>query len=349
VKNTFIKKGGGSIYACIVVHPIYKGDKLFDLNDSTLNRDNCLLPFVKLKQRFLKEGIELLAVAEGEEKEFSIVIYNEMPKSIVNSNPIQSRYLMIFESELVIPSNWQTELHKNFNRIFTWHDDVVQGDKYIKFNFPQNISQHLKLPDIQKTKFCALIAGNKSVQHPLEFYSERRNAIRWFKEKHPDQFDLYGIGWDAFSSSSKLLNKLVRLCKLSKLLAPNYQSYKGKVESKNATLQAYKYSICYENAKDIPGYITEKIFDCFFAGCVPIYWGANNIEEHIPKHCFIDKRDFSSYEELYVYMANMAEEEYKRYQDNITDFLNSEQAQLFSAEHFAETIVQTINKDLNCE
>jgi hypothetical protein len=42
------------------------------------------------------------------------------------------------------------------------------------------------------------------------------------------------------------------------------------VDSKKNTLEKYKFSICYENARDIPGYITEKIFDCFFAGCVPI-------------------------------------------------------------------------------
>jgi hypothetical protein len=63
-------------------------------------------------------------------------------------------------------------------------------------------------------------------------------------------------------------------------------------------LEKYKFSICYENARDTPGYITEKIFDCFFAGCVPIYWGANNITDHIPKECFIDKRDFEDYKVL---------------------------------------------------
>ena len=48
------------------------------------------------------------------------------------------------------------------------------------------------------------------------------------------------------------------------------------------------FAICYENARDIPGYITEKIFDCFFAGCVPIYWGgAPNVTDHIPANTFI--------------------------------------------------------------
>jgi hypothetical protein len=49
----------------------------------------------------------------------------------------------------------------------------------------------------------------------------------------------------------------------------NYLSYKGKIDSKKDTLEKYKFSICYENARDTPGYITEKIFDCFFAANSP--------------------------------------------------------------------------------
>jgi len=36
-----------------------------------------------------------------------------------------------------------------------------------------------------------------------------------------------------------------------------YTSYKGPFKSKIETLKPYKFSICFENAKDIPGYITE--------------------------------------------------------------------------------------------
>lgn len=335
--------------ACIVVNPVYKGEKLFDLNDSQLNRDNCLLPFVKLKQRLKDQGIELVAVESGEEASFPIVIYNEMPEQGVSRVPGQSRYLMIFESELICPNNWKRELHSAFNKIFTWHDDFVNGNDYIKFNFPQNLSSYQAPIDISKSHFCTLIAGNKAIRHPLELYSERVKAIHWFEENHPDKFDLFGIGWDRFSSRYKLINRVVRLLGLSRLLAPGFHSYKGRVDSKYTTLKEYKFSICYENARDIPGYITEKIFDCFFAGCVPVYWGANNIEKHIPKACFIDKRDFSSYEELYEYMVKMDDQVYRKFQSDIVDFLNSEKAQLFSAEHFSETVVQTIIKDYPSE
>jgi len=45
------------------------------------------------------------------------------------------------------------------------------------------------------------------------------------------------------------------------------------VGHKKPIMEQYKFSIYHENARNIPGYITEKIFDSFFAGCVPVYWG----------------------------------------------------------------------------
>ena len=148
-------------------------------------------------------------------------------------------------------------------------------------------------------KLCALISGNKKVSHKLELYSEREKTIRWFENNALDDFDLYGIGWDKYTSENRYIRFLVlKVAKLSKLLTPYFPSYKGMVESKLETLSKYKFAICYENAQMIPGYITEKIFDCFFAGCVPVYWGAPNITEHIPQNCFIDRRKFKSHEEL---------------------------------------------------
>ena len=42
----------------------------------------------------------------------------------------------------------------------------------------------------------------------------------------------------------------------------------------------YKFIICFENSKT-PGYVTEKIFNVFLSGSIPIYDGAPNINEYI--------------------------------------------------------------------
>jgi hypothetical protein len=194
-----------------------------------------------------------------------------------------------------------------------------------------------------KKKLCTLIAGNKVVSHPLELYSKRIEAIRWFERNRPMDFDLYGIGWGEYSfTGPRIFRALNKIKPLTKLLASKFPSYQGVVNEKKLTLEKYKFCICYENARDIPGYITEKIFDCFIAGCVPIYWGANNIDKYIPNNCFIDKRKFDDYEALYQFINNMKDSKYSHYLENIEIFLNSKSINQFSVKYFSKAISSNI-------
>jgi hypothetical protein len=122
--------------------------------------------------------------------------------------------------------------------------------------------------------------------------------------------------------------------------------YKGKVFSKQSTLKKYKFSICYENTWNLDNLVTEKIFDSFSAGCVPVYWGAKNIKELIPESCYIDKTKFSTYDELYHYLKTMDDAEYLTYLKNIDTFIHSKQALKFTSSYYAETLVKFIKKDL---
>lgn len=333
--------------ACIVVGNAYGNNKLFDLNDTIINRDNCMYPFWLLKQEFLKNGYELSTEDMNSVENSEIVIYNEMPTTMPKEGNKKKYYLLIFESELIRTDNWDLNNHKYFNKIFTWKDDIIDNKKYFKFNFAQNISKTINKELLKKEKLCTLIGGNKKSNNLLELYSKRVESIKWFEKYHLEDFDFYGMGWDDYTSKNRYIRFLLKKFRLSKLVKSKFQSYKGKVDSKKEVLEKYKFAICYENAKDISGYITEKIFDCFFAGCVPIYWGADNVTEHIPKECFIDKREFNTYEELYDYMINMSDEVYLKYLDSIEMYLNSKQVYEFSAEYFANTIVKTILNDIN--
>lgn len=330
--------------ACIVVSLPYQKNKLFDLDDLLINRDNCMYPFYLLKKEFEKKSINLSTQDINSVEESEIVIYNDMPKELPSAQNMKKSYLLIFESELIRPDNWQLDNHKYFKKIFTWNTDIIDNKKYFKFNFAQEIPSTINKNIQKKEKLCTLIAGNKQNNHHLELYSKRIEAIRWFENNHKNDFDLYGIGWDQYSSANKYLNYIVYKAKLSNFFAQTYPSYKGKVDNKNKTLEKYKFTICYENGRDIPGYITEKIFDCLFAGSIPIYWGANNIEDNIPINCFVDKKLFDSYEKLYDFMINMDEKTYLEYLNNIEFFLNSDKIKQFSSESFAKIITTNILK-----
>lgn len=328
--------------ASIVVTQPYTNNNLFDINNRILNRDNCLYHYYLLREEFRKNGIDLSTADINSPFDSDLVIYSDMPQKMPSLDQMEKSFLIINESELIKPKNWDLKKHKYFKKIFTWNDSFVDNKKYFKVNtFP--VMWDNKFPeDVKKEKLCVIISGNKKVQAPNELYSERIKAIRWFEKNHPEDFDLYGIGWDVYTFSGKISRKLNRFKILKKAFALSYPSYRGKVEEKKKVLSKYKFSICYENASSIPGYITEKIFDCFISGCVPIYLGAPNISDYIPKNCFIDKRNFSDYETLYSYIKLMPDNDYQIYLKNIHTFLNSEKMYVFLPESFATTITSEI-------
>jgi hypothetical protein len=260
-------------------------------------------------------------------------------------NPKMNNYLIIFESKVVKPDNWNMGNHSYFRKIFTWDDQLVDGYKYIKINYPHKIPNELNYQLEKKEKLCAMVASHKIFERPNELYTERIKAIRWFEQNHPVDFDLYGVDWEryCFRGNLAILNRF-RL--LTKLLRPKYPSFKYPAPSREV-LPKYKFAICYENARDIPGYITEKIFNCFFSGCIPVYWGAPNVTGYIPEDTFIDKRKFDSYEKLYDYLINMTDEEYLDYLAAIKSFIKSPEIYPFSAECFADIIVNEIMKEIN--
>lgn len=47
---------------------------------------------------------------------------------------------------------------------------------------------------------------------------------------------------------------------------------------KEAYLKTFKFNICAEN-DNTENYVTEKLFDAFMAGCIPLYYGSNNNPE----------------------------------------------------------------------
>lgn len=346
--------------ASIVVSATYSKNRLFDMEDAVTNKDNCLYSFYLLREKLLENNIDLATQDINTVEDSEIIFFNDFPKKLPRKRQFQKFYLLALESEAVKPQNFNTRKYKYFDKIFTWNDNVVNHKNVIKLNYSFFINPLKYTRFAEKKKLLCLVSGNKFSNHKNELYTERINAIEYFEANYSKDFDLYGTGWDkAFKSKLvylfvkrisgnkwtnrfwKLLELIISALKLNGLITKKYFNYKGALSPKIPALQEYKFNLCYENVS-VSGYITEKIFDCFFAGCVPIYLGAPNINDYIPVNTFIDKRNFNTYEELYQYLVSISEEKYTEYINAIKGFLKSDQVFQFSAEHFAKTIVDNI-------
>lgn len=250
-----------------------------DLSANKLS-DDLIYPFIHLYESANSKGIEISTVDSQPLESYDQIFVLDFPKSdnLYFRKLIESKFdnliFITYEPEIVMPDNFDKENYRYFKKVFTWNDQLVDNKKIFKYYFPIKIPKNINFDLNKKEKLCTLIASNKCNYNPLELYSERLKAIRWFEKNHLEDFDLYGFGWDE-KAGETLANiwgtpeQLIR--RDARPEEQPYISYKGSLKSKRETLKKYKFSICYENAKDIPGYITEKIFDSFFAGCIPIY------------------------------------------------------------------------------
>lgn len=290
--------------------------------DPLAYRDEVSRPYCALREALEKKGytVEFTDTAAGL-KSFDLLISltNINPTLLKNlaGHPKEKCWLLVFEPPVVMPEIYHPSLTKTFGKIFVMMDHLVNDRNYCKFVFPQPRMQRVEqIPDFLDKKLCVLIAGNKDSKHPSSLYKERRNVINFFNQYAPEELDLYGNGWWG------------------------YPNWKGKIDQKWEVLKKYKFNIAYENMGDQRGYITEKIFDSLIGGCVPIYLGASNITDYVPRGCFIDRRDFSSDLQLYEYIKNMDRKTYEKHLDAIEDYLKTPQAQLFSIENFVHSILK---------
>ena len=99
--------------------------------------------------------------------------------------------------------------------------------------------------------------------------------------------------------------------------------YKGSCTSKYEVLSRYEFALCFENMV-MKGYITEKIFDCLYAGTIPLYWGATDIAELIPEDVYIDCRQFTSWEQMQEVLMSMPTERVRAIKEAGRAFLQSE-------------------------
>jgi hypothetical protein len=210
--------------------------------------------------------------------------------------------------------------------------------------------------------FLVMINANKRPRLTTnELYTERLRAVEYFGAR--GEIDLYGIGWDgptfhvgesalpsparraAFAAHSALDR---RFGTRDPLLAAARRAFRGAAASKVETLSSYAFAICFENMM-LDGWVTEKIFDCFLAGTIPVYLGAPDVADWIPETAFIDMRRFAGYDELREFLLGLGPRERDAYRTAARDYLSSERFRPFTKHAFAELVGGAVALDLGVE
>jgi hypothetical protein len=316
----------------------YDNERFFDINNPLLNRDNGLLPYYNLKNELEDQGYKVTTFDRHqnfETHELKGALYISFSRKR-NYDLLSKLGLRLFAFYLLEPPLIDQKMYELLPILTQYFENAfihnVTGDCYSLKNVNENKLKKLFWPqplgiasnslweNTKRLDKIVLINGHHKPRSfgGRELYSER---IKWGTAL--DEFievDLYGRGWmKRYTRSNLWLVYLLNYFKIKKI-------YKGACNSKIETMTKYKFSLCFENLK-MDGYITEKIFDCFFAGTVPIYWGCTDIDKWIPANCYIDIRKFSTPKDLAFYLKSVSNDEIEKYKENAKKFLQSEAAQ----------------------
>lgn len=350
----------------------FLGDRLFNVNDAGFfNGDSVHAPYARLRAVLTARGIPVHTAdflpdqPDGRRHIYTSIGMLGNYERLAKRPDVTLSAFFALECPIVDPALYRGlgRAQHVFKRIYSWSDSpslerFVGGPlRCLPFLWPQAFSDvHEAIWRRTDRKFLVMINGNKRPRVSFqELYTERLRAVEFFGRT--GDIDLYGVNWDGPPYRPRLgalpgtVQHAVRALERGwdrvhpdPLLAAARRVYRGKTHAKAETLGQYTFSLCFENMI-LKGWVTEKIFDCFYAGAIPIYWGAPEIAELIPPACFIDMRQFRGYPELAAFLQSLSSAALQGYRDAARAFLRSEQFRPFATETYVERFVGLVAED----
>jgi alpha(1,3/1,4) fucosyltransferase len=322
-------------------YDVFNGDLLFDLSDPVLNRDDQLRALSRLRDNLMTLGMEIHTAdflfngacsdVSNEYQYYSLGLISNF-KKIAADKLARLTAFVYLEPPIVAPElyNALPSLSAAFDSVYlpNTHGDGyslegVDTTKLCQMYWPipyNDVLQPFWGNRDRLLKIVVINGNHKPRLRKMELYSTRIEAMSALANF--GAVDLFGRGWDNWWARASMWLPYWR----------NYNIlmsvYRGTCKSKFEILSRYKFCLCFENMA-MDGYITEKIFDCIYAGTIPLYLGAPNISKFIPEDAYVDCRKFISWEEMWREVSAMPDNRIDKIRQAGRDFLASDAAMRF--------------------
>ena len=225
------------------------------------------------------------------------------------------------------PNSWHGNnynyevLNKYFDKIITYWEDLLDKPKVEYFPFVSRFDTknkyHLEIISKNRKydKSIGLILGNRPNNEKYEINGIKLQRLDYLRKQYVTTFDnitVHGQGWDELKDHTYI----------------KIESIKNRMNDDVDINQFYKkfnFALIIENC-NAKNYVSEKIYDAWISGCIPIYYG-NNDKISLPKNCYIDVKDYKSIEKVKEYIdklsKNNIDEYYNNIQKNLIDILDA--------------------------
>lgn len=350
-------------------------DLLFQADKAAHGGDNIHGTWIHLRDSLVERGVRVHTadlLLDGSVRSasrnvyVSLGIWDRYPKLVQRGDVTLSGFFAL-ECPIVDPDMYRAAYiaRRAFKRMFSFTVDAALASflpgpvGFRQMQLPQSYEDvHAGIWERKERKFLTIINANKLPRvYDRELYTERLRAVEFFNRSR--EIDLYGVGWDEpphrvgrtrVPSVVRRLHRRVhvhlegRRPTTDPLRVAAREAYRGPVASKADTLGRYAFAICFENMI-LEGWVTEKIFDCFFAGTIPVYLGAPDIERFVPPECYVDMRDFADYEQLRDFLLALSPSAIRDYRDAAREYLASERYRPFTKQVLLERFTAMIEED----
>lgn len=230
---------------------------------------------------------EFFTFSSLEEADFSIMLDLDRRTQRLTEKALPSprqRFLILREPRQVHPDAHTKRTSKRFNKVF--FTGAASGVDHDTTPWPYTTGAALPEPPpgnlLRKDRVVA-IAGWRVSFLSGSLYSLRAEALSKL------DVDTFGRGWHltVFDKAREVVAQLITSA--SHLARSKFEfrnqvlgqprNYFGAIENKASLLQRYKVSLVIENSAD---YMSEKVLDALWSGCIPVYVGPNLSQFGIP-------------------------------------------------------------------
>jgi len=268
----------------------------------------------KLAERFdLRDGYE--AIVHGYDtippQSFVLVnfcFYETIPTAFLKARPDLFRIAYTNEGPNIRhQAQWDiTFLKEHFDRILTYWSPLLMDSKFASFcpyiqgiNPDVNVDRRLLNDQSQTKKEICIVLENRSLRGHYSINDVTLTCLDMFREVYVNAFtkrkfpiQCFGKGWEKYGGKH----------------VPN--------DFPSVIMRNHMFTFIIENTT-ADGYVSEKIYDAWAAGSIPVYYGNINPSYAIPPNIYIDAKQYKSPNALIDYLESLSDEDITAYRKAI--------------------------------
>ena len=284
----------------------YKMLQSLDKNDRSYALDEWQMTlFRSLRTRYnLLNGFAISHVPIGAVAIITMCQSQDLPFDRLKSKDWKCVLYTVESPNIRHQNQWDLMFLKtHFDHVMTYWTPVLEDETFGTF-CPQN-SHHLDFdnpldmallvhPTRQVGRDVVMVLENRSLKGRYRINGTTLYCLDPLREafiQDLQDITVYGTGWEKYKDHPKI--RVGHTLHRSK-------DHRTTID----IMKDYTFVMIIENT-DAQGYVSEKIYDAWIAGCIPLYYGNIHPRNGIPSNMYIDLKSFPSSEAVQEYLDSL--------------------------------------------